>query len=448
MNYQKISNKLILIFLILGWLIFLNRASGQIPSKLSGKRLPNSTKVEIQDTLLLRKMMQMHPYEFGSILEDSQHLEVQIIYTQINRDRQNKPHFTRYTYHFRPKEYFYPASTVKLPLIPLALEKIHSLRSYGINKFTPMLIDSLRMKQRAEIQDTTSFNHYPSIAQYIRRILLVSDNDAYNRLFEFLGPDSINLALHQKGFRSARIIHRLEVADDSISARWMNPIQFVDGGKTRFKFPERFCGKSEPSPFHNTLKGKGYILYSGTDSTLVPHPFDFSNKNGISLMDEQEILKALVFPKLNPKPKFQLDKADYAFILKYLSMLPRESIHPYYPEKHFPDNYCKFILYGSDSAISIPPSIRIFNKIGQAYGFLIENAYVVDFDEKLEFMVSAVINCNTDGIYNDNIYAYDTIGFPFFRNLGNLIYQFEKDRIRKVVPNLAEYKINYQKSDE
>jgi hypothetical protein len=63
----------------------------------------------------------------------------------------------------------------------------------------------------------------------------------------------------------------------------------------------------------------------------------------------------------------------------------------------------------------IPKNIRIFNKVGDAYGYLIDNAYIVDFENKVEFMLAAVINVNTDGVYNDGVYAYDSLGFPFFK---------------------------------
>ncbi|MDP9231009.1 MAG: glycoside hydrolase family 9 protein, partial [Bacteroidota bacterium] len=39
---------------------------------------------------------------------------------------------------------------------------------------------------------STAANGFPSIAQYIKKIFLVSDNDAYNRLYEFLGQQTIN----------------------------------------------------------------------------------------------------------------------------------------------------------------------------------------------------------------------------------------------------------------
>jgi hypothetical protein len=58
-------------------------------------------------------------------------------------------------------------------------------------------------------------------------------------------------------------------------------------------------------------------------------------------------------------------------------------------------------------------------------------------------MLSATISCNTDGIYNDDKYEYDTIGFPFMKNLGESIYQYELKRTKKHLPDLTKFTLNY-----
>ncbi len=90
-------------------------------------------------------------------------------------------------------------------------------------------------------------------------------------------------------------------------------------------------------------------------------------------------------------------------------------------------------------------NIRIFNKEGDAYGFLNDIAYVADFENKIEFMLSCTILCNTDGIFNDDKYDYETIGFPFMKKLGQLIYNYEKQRPRKHLPDLSRFVIDYSR---
>ncbi|MFX6011384.1 hypothetical protein ABTE87_22095, partial [Acinetobacter baumannii] len=79
----------------------------------------------------------------------------QIIYTQINRDKNNKPHFTNYYFNVDANNYFNPASTVKLPLAFLSLEKFNDLRVKNIDAATSMLFDSAYKRQVIRHSDST-----------------------------------------------------------------------------------------------------------------------------------------------------------------------------------------------------------------------------------------------------------------------------------------------------
>ncbi|RZK63656.1 MAG: hypothetical protein EOO85_30920 [Pedobacter sp.] len=61
---------------------------------------------------------------------------------------------------------------------------------------------------------------------------------------------------------------------------------------------------------------------------------------------------------------------------------------------------------------------------------------MIDTENDVEFMVTAVIYCNSDGILNDNKYDYTTVGYPFFSKLGKLLYEYELKRTRKVKSEL------------
>src|SRR6187399_873895 len=75
---------------------------------------------------------------FQSVIQHPGIYRYQIIYTQINRDKNNIPSFTNYYFNYDSLQYFNPASTVKMLLAFLALEKLNSLKDKNINKFTPM----------------------------------------------------------------------------------------------------------------------------------------------------------------------------------------------------------------------------------------------------------------------------------------------------------------------
>lgn len=79
-----------------------------------------------------------------------------------------------------------------------------------------------------------------------------------------------------------------------------------------------------------------------------------------------------------------------------------------------------------------------------AYGFLVDAAYFADFGNNIEFLLSAVIYCNSDGIFNDDKYDYDKTGFPFLKNLGRVVYDYELKRQRKKAPDLRTFQFTYR----
>ncbi|RZJ64044.1 MAG: hypothetical protein EOO47_27440, partial [Flavobacterium sp.] len=88
-------------------------------------------------------------------------------------------------------------------------------------------------------------------------------------------------------------------------------------------------------------------------------------------------------------------------------------------------------------------NIRIFNKYGDSYGFIIDNAYFVDFKNNIEFFLTAVVQSNEDGIYNDGKYEYETVCYPFMKNIGKEIYEFELNRKKVNTPDLSKMKMDY-----
>src|SRR5690606_6423983 len=115
--------------------------------------------------------------------------------------------------------YFYPASTVKLPIALLAMEWLEEQDVEGLNLETIMLTDSVRPSQLPAISDSSSQSGLPSIGHYIKKILLVSDNDAANRLYELLGLDYINSKLVEKGIDESVLIQRVGVSVSRSTAK-------------------------------------------------------------------------------------------------------------------------------------------------------------------------------------------------------------------------------------
>ena len=388
----------------------------------------------------IEKLLKKHPERFETILASPEKYQVQILYTKIDRNNRNEPKFATYGYGVNSNQYFYPASTVKLAIVALALEKMNKL---GLDINTPMFIGKDRPSQTSVGVDTTSENGLPSVAHYCKKILLVSDNDAYNRLYEFLGQQWINDSLAAKGYTQSRISHRLESGMSAEENRYTNPVVLNRKGKVNmaFEIPARYSEKTywSKTPI---LQGKGYINGSGE---LVNEPFDFTQKNYFGLEDQHKLLKSLYFPASVPaKERFGLTEADYQFIYRYMSQFPVETSFPANYTDDYYDAYVKFLLFGATNT-RLPRHIRLYNKSGNAYGFLLDNAYIADFEKGIEFMVTAVIYCNDNEIFNDDTYQYDTVGLPFMANLGKTLFEFELSRKYKNRPDFGRFEVEYDK---
>ena len=388
---------------------------------------------------LLQGILAAHPEYFGKILAQKDSFRLQIIYTQINRSADNQPGFNPFYLNVDSLNYFYPASTVKMPVALLALQRLQELKIPGLGSASTMITGQEYSKQTPVYNDPTTPDGRPSVAQYIRKIFLVSDNDAFNRLYEFLGPQYINDQLHAMGYGDAEIRHRLAITMNEDENRHTNPVSFLgEGAKPLYTQPMQAYGQ----PFFLRNEWAGNRHYN--EDTLVPGPMSFARKNRISLEDLTGILKSILFPASVPeRQRFKLTPADQQLVWKYMSQLPSETVSPSYDPAVFHDAYAKFLLYGSEKG-PLLPGVRIFNKIGDAYGFLTDVAYIVDFERGVEFMVSATLYCNSDGIMNDNNYDYETVGFPFMKNLGRVLYEYELKRPRRK-PDLSAFRMTYDK---
>jgi beta-lactamase class A len=373
----------------------------------------------------LEKIISKENEKINKVVLAKDKYELQILYTKIIKSPEGKVDFETISYNENPNKYFYPASTVKFPAAVLALEKLNDLGIEDVNKYTHLSIDSLYEGHVSFDKDYKNDCGYPNIADYIKRVFLVSDNEAFNRLYDFLGQKEINDRLRKKGFNNTKIVHRLSVARTPKQNMETNPINFYDeNGEVIYTQPARIESTNVKLDLEETLKGEGYYA----NGELVNEPKDFSQNNFFSLRDQHNLLIRIMYPEqFNEEERFNLTGEDYTFLRKYMSMLANKSDCPKYSPEEYWDSYVKFFMFG-DSKEPMPYNIKIYNKVGDAYGYITDNAYIVDKENGVEFFLSATLHVNENQIYNDDHYEYDEIGFPFLAKLGQLIYEDEKNR--------------------
>ena len=384
------------------------------------------------------------------VLKDPDTYRLQIIYTQIDRNKKGVPSFTHHTFQVDPNKYFNPASMVKMPLAFLALEKLHQLSSPqknepgvpALNRDTRIAFDSSYPRQVIMRKDGSAPGEIPTIGHLVKRAFLISENDPYNRFYQFMGQGPTNQILQTKGYSSVRITRQFMGFTDEQN-RHTNAVRFYNPNGQEIYSQEPGYNRdsfSFPAPI---LIGNAHI---NRQEQLVQGPFDFTRHNSISLADMQKMLQAVVFPTSLPKKnRFNFSEEDRLFLLQYLSQYPSETNYPKYDTSVFYDSYVKFFF--QDSTHQMPPGVRVFNKVGWAYGFLTDVSYVVDTINRVDYFLSATLYVNSDGVVNDSKYDEETVGFPFLRELGRLVYNYELTRNRPFRPPLNIQGIQYERRD-
>ena len=318
-------------------------------------------------------------------------------------------------------EYFYPASTVKLFAAVAAAQKLAELREtteLPIDLDTPLVYHpQFEDGEMESLDEENVAGGAITVRQQIRKIFLVSDNQAFNYLYELVGQDGLTEAMRRAGLESPRIVHRLSEFRTAEENLQLPRIDFL-GEEFSYTLPERTAEPLAPAvPAQRILVGEGY--FSGDER--IDQPMDFTPKNHFPLVDLQRGLCMLVRPDVDcGGPGFELDETDRQVMLEAMSQYPRESTNPVYDPEEYPDTYVKDLLPGLERVIP-KERLQIYNKTGQAYGFSTENAWVVDTETGQGFFLAATVYTNVDGILNDDEYEYEEIALPFFADLGEAV---------------------------
>lgn len=402
------------IFFILSSIILLFRfdANAQIP------RITN-------DDFIIN-LLKGQPDWFQQILYNQQEYQVQIVYTQINRDSSNRAHFT--TYGFQADEfYFYPASWMKLPLSVFALEKLNEIK---VDKNNIIKIEPLFGNHNNEYGDLKLIKPN-SITQIIKEALVVSNNAAYNPLYDFVTQQGANKRFKELNLKKAVICNRFSISDKN-EHRHSNFLEIKNktGDGVLYSQIQTYnpiqpiCGYSNPTFGEQHFeKGK-----------LVDGPKNFTYSNYIPLSEMNEFMKRFFFPK-ETYTNWNLKKEDFTFIKRNMALLPRMSNNPVFDEEKYPDSYMKYFMIGGTND-RLPSNIRMFSKLGQYFGWTSDAAYIVDYSNGVEFFLSAVIYTNSKRIAADNDEEYKAIAIPFMAQLGKAFYEYELKRKKAITPHI------------
>ena len=346
----------------------------------------------------LQQVLALEESAIKSVMNNPQEFELQMQLLLPNDSILLKGKQAQFSFvDYSKGQYFYPASTVKFPVAILATQWAEQQPQISI--VTPYRIGN----------DTIT--HY--IAQDLIDIFAISDNQAFNRLYDLLGRDFINQRMADLNLGPFRLAHRLSIPQ---AATPEHPIYFFETSEGIATFQAQPDRPVDSIVVAGTQKGIGFI----SDEVQVNNPMDFSRKNYFPLETMVNLMERLFPLNCSDCPStFKWSENTEAFVKSLMSGVPRKQG---FDEVQYPDGYVKFFFLG-DSNQRIDPSLKIHNKVGYAYGTLTDIAYVVDTKHDLHYILGATLLVNKNGIFNDNTYEYDSIGLPFLAQSARSLHQ-------------------------
>ncbi len=345
-----------------------------------------------------------------SIVKNKDNYEIQILYTEVSKNSLGQTEFSDFQFQLNDEKYFYPASTIKLPIVLLTLSKINELRAGGANISPKSKIKLSLVNNNKEIILKDSITSFQNL---IADVFLVSDNSASNVLIDFIGYNYFNSSMSNLGFENTYLNHKF------------NPDPFVDSSWIISSLDNEIISSNEnqitvlaSSNIANLKKGEKRFI----NGEIKNESLDFSSKNRSSLTDMHNIMKNLIYPEISIT-KFNLNVEDYDFLRYWMSRFTYEDLGvKYIDDDKFFNSYNKFFIHGTDTILN-NTNVRVYNKIGQAYGTSTDSAYIKNYKEDLEFFLTATIYTNKNKIINDNIYEYGDTAIPFLSNLSKALYK-------------------------
>jgi hypothetical protein len=372
----------------------------------------------------IETLLTANPDKFGAVLKNAHALRVQVLLGEIVEGA-NGPELVQSGWRLEA-EYFYPASAVKVVAAAAALERLNELKQQtapALTERTPLAFHALFKGEALEAADATNVDGgVLTLEHLIRRALIVSDNAAYNRLYDFCGQQWLNERAWRAGLAQAKLSHRLAVARTQIDNKRTCAIEL------RFPDAPVLVDARWSNVGDLNVVGPKFVFVGKAHrdrAGLVEHPMSFFQKNYLRLQDLQLALVRIARPdlklpgELKGEP-FDLTDAQRKLLMDALSVYPGDSKNPVFERAKYPDEYAKFFLPGVARVLP-KERFKIYNKVGLGFGFVVDGAYIVDTETNKGFFLAATMYANSDEVLNDDVYDYDTVAFPFFADLAEVV---------------------------
>lgn len=310
-------------------------------------------------------------------------------------------------------EYFYPASSVKLFAAYAAIEKLDEMSEDApvpLTTAVPIRYDVGEGRARSVVT--------VPLKKDLDAALIISDNDSYDRLFEFVGKEELSDRLTNLGLKRTVLVQHLGKAAKS-RATFEPLIELLVPPHPPISVSHRLGIEMPTAPLAAVKLGKAYVDDRGRK---VEGPMDFSKKNATTLGDLQDMLVAIARPELYdrlPPGKLRSPKARQE-VLETLGRLPSEYEGTWRGHANAKDAFLKPLNVGLGAAFP-EEKVKVYGKSGRAYGFSVENVYIKSQRTGRGFFLACALYANDNDTLNDDGYEYISVGTPFLARMGVIL---------------------------
>lgn len=389
---------------------------------LSGLIFAQNTNSTLKAPELLQTVLDSLAVKYPDVIKYPEKYKLKVVFTQINRTK-TKVALETVSFREDQKEYLYPASIVKLPTALISLEELNEIRKKSPNASITTTIKFFQKKGCLPTTNQIKIGNrlYPtSLDILIKMMLAVSDNDAYNRVYDFCGQQKINSRIKELGFKEGKIIRKFVLNCNLNQNRISDSLVMLGRRGERLYTRGTIINNDSISVDSSYKLG---LQYEGFNKQIINKPFDFSKQNNLDLLDIHKTLTGLIFPKSNSNFKFNITEEQRKYLLQNLGRYPDEYGLAYNSLEFFP-TYKKYLLFGRDPKLNyLNDSLNRFrslNIVGVSFGCVIDCAYLIDFQTGKEFLLTVGMYANQDEVINDAKYDYDSLAYPFMKDAGRL----------------------------
>lgn len=363
-----------------------------------------------------------------SIIEDTT-FRVQIIYTEVVPKDSIAVELIRHR--FTSGNYFYPASTVKLPVAILTLEKLERL-NLSLDDYV-VINNDFDCGNTSYIHQSKSKNL--SFRQLIEEMIAVSDNDYYNILYQFVTPLEMNNRFHEMALNDSHIYKSFSGCNGPNQASTNSLVVKNEQGVELYHQDVCFYDTSLVNAcYHNDMQKRLGEKHE-FQNKIVSGPYDFNNNLEVSLNDLNEMMLRLLYPQnFNSSLQWKINSEHQKFLIQACSKYPSELKNVKYKHKEsYPDALYKYVYKSLKSTVS--GNERVVSKIGLSHGFITEVAHVLNREEQVVFQIAVSIYANKNRTVNDGKYEYEEIARPFIAEVSRVLkkYSMEKSKAENLL---------------